>query len=272
MCQKKLEMQKILFRYRRYSKEFGNWFSGFSECRGSFVLGDDGRRYFILIDTSSDRQVVNYIRRWLGFGYIVTDGPISYLLAAQDREIDTISMILHARIASTANLDNYNKFFNQSYTYRCRPTLKSSWLSGYLDSQGDFIIKYEANKDPQYIVRLVDSDPQVLKKCKSAFPGLTSQVNMIGDMYELKIGGSSQKELLRHYLRKFPLHSHKRWLYKNWAIAELSWIDSRPSWEKDIERYNKIYKSPLWKGRRIQHSQIFKDLVRSCSRVQVKLI
>lgn len=53
------------------SKEFLEWFIGFSEGEGSFIVAKRGDLSFVVVQSTNDVQVLNYIKDNLGFGRVV---------------------------------------------------------------------------------------------------------------------------------------------------------------------------------------------------------
>jgi len=53
------------------SKEFLEWFIGFSEGEGSFIVAKRGDLSFVIVQSTNDVQILNYIKDKLGFGRVV---------------------------------------------------------------------------------------------------------------------------------------------------------------------------------------------------------
>jgi len=53
------------------SKEFLEWFIGFSEGEGSFIVAKRGDLSFVVVQSTNDVQILNYIKDTLGFGRVV---------------------------------------------------------------------------------------------------------------------------------------------------------------------------------------------------------
>ena len=52
------------------NKDFKDWFIGFSESDGSFIINNDGYLEFKITQSSVDAQVLFYIKKSLGFGFV----------------------------------------------------------------------------------------------------------------------------------------------------------------------------------------------------------
>jgi hypothetical protein len=53
------------------SREFLEWFIGFSEGEGSFIVAKRGDLSFVVVQSTNDIQILNYIKDTLGFGRVV---------------------------------------------------------------------------------------------------------------------------------------------------------------------------------------------------------
>ena len=52
-------------------KEFLEWFIGFTEGEGSFILAKRGDLSFVITQSTKDVQILNYIKNNLGFGKVI---------------------------------------------------------------------------------------------------------------------------------------------------------------------------------------------------------
>lgn len=54
------------------STSFLQWFIGFTEGDGSFIVSSSGNLMFVITQSTTDIQVLNYIQQQLGFGRVIS--------------------------------------------------------------------------------------------------------------------------------------------------------------------------------------------------------
>ena len=130
---------------------FKNWFVGFSEGDGSFIVNKDGCLEFRITQSSLDAQILFYIKKNIGFGSVRKQYVKSntHCFRVRDKEnlykiicIFNGSLFLDSRNEQFKLwLNAYNKTYNEQILWirsKNSPTLKDGWLSGFTDAQGCF--------------------------------------------------------------------------------------------------------------------------------------
>ena len=146
---------KILYPDNKISKDWLNWFIGFTEGDGSFIV--DKRNNLQLVITQKDIKVLEMIKDTLKFGRVIKQGKLIYrFIVEQKLLIELIilifngNMILPSRIKRfKLFLDVYNKKAIKGkikltpikfIIYKNELSLKNAWLSGFTDAEGYFTI------------------------------------------------------------------------------------------------------------------------------------
>ena len=74
------------------SQSFLEWLVGFAEGEGSFIVNSRGNSIFVITQSTGDVQVLEYIKRNLGFGRIIKQGPNTSRFIAED--IASVTLIV----------------------------------------------------------------------------------------------------------------------------------------------------------------------------------
>lgn len=219
-------------------KEFLEWFIGFSEGEGCFTVAKRGDFAFAITQSTIDVQVLNYIKKNLGFGligilssklkthrFIVQDFKSLYLLCL----LFNGNMVIPTR---SARFLTFLSCFNEKLlrknlkpidpiTVTILPYLFDCWLLGFVDGEGCFSIsflkssngfimsfiitqKWEVNKFVlDHILSLFNCNGSVLFRGNSEY-------------LDLKINGLKNCSNLFSYFDKFSLKSKKKESYLRW--------------------------------------------------------
>jgi hypothetical protein len=158
------------------SPEFLNWFIGFSEGDGSFTKAKRGDLYFVVVQDSRDKQVLDFIQKQLNFGKVIVQGKTTSRFIVQDRlGLYLISLIFNGNIRTPDKLRSFNEFlkalnisiqksrnFNKlkefelnkdilkyilPYNNTKEITLKDNWLIGFTDAEGCFHVGFSLTKN-----------------------------------------------------------------------------------------------------------------------------
>ena len=92
------------------SEEFLNWFIGFTEGDGSFIVNKRGDLAFVITQSTSDIQVLTFIKDILGFGKVINQSALTsrYVCQAKsDIELIIYSIVIHDKFAIHDNKKRY---------------------------------------------------------------------------------------------------------------------------------------------------------------------
>ena len=220
-------------------KEFLEWFIGFAEGDGCFTVQKRGDLSFIVIQSTKDVQVLNYIKQNLGFGtvrvqsaklnthkFVVQDFTNIYLLCL----LCNGNMVLPTRSARfLIFLSSFNeKLLRKNLTIitpiteTILPTLSDCWLLGFVDSEGCFTVSFLSTSNAfrfSFIItqkwvanQLVLEHIGSLFNCHSA---VRARYNN-SDYLDLKINGLENCKQIFPYFDKYGLKSFKKDSYLKW--------------------------------------------------------
>ena len=212
---------------KNYDKNFIEWFIGFSEGVGKFIISSKLKKISFII-SQKDPKVLYYIRKTLGFGrvYKCKDTYYRYIVSDKKNLQHLINIFNQDRIILSTTLKNFQDWleaYSNYYSGNTNPqikinsyknniSLKEAWLSGFIDAKANFSAYYNG-KD--YNVRFNLEQEEVLEQIKEIIiPNLLFQEQNRGaDNYLETI---NELSFLIKYLQDFPLKSDKNIQYNHW--------------------------------------------------------
>lgn len=160
------------------SPEFLNWLIGFTEGDGSFVKAKRDDLYFIIVQDTRDKQVLDFIKKELNMGEVIVQGKTTSRFIIQDRlGLYLISLIFNGNIRTPDKLRSFNVFLealntsihktrgralNKLYQYGLNKdiyeniepfsntkeiTLEDAWLIGFIDAEGCFHASFSSKSN-----------------------------------------------------------------------------------------------------------------------------
>lgn len=216
------------------------WLIGFIEGDGSFThsLG----RPILQIETHNrDRPLLNFIKKYLGFGTIYCTKSSSVFVVHKKNHIKQLIELFNGKIVLTHRKKQFREWvckFNLYYKtdlkyiepqYSIQYTLeKTSWLSGLIDAEGYFGFRLRSVKSFQHRFFLGNKNEKDVYEFIVAFLKPKGKVyyRAKDDFYYIGIEQSINKDtidnkfiLLINYLSQFPLKSAKKYEYSYWLKA-----------------------------------------------------
>lgn len=226
------------------SKEFLEWFIGFFEGDGSFIIAKRGDLRLSITQSLKDIEVLEYIRDNLNMGgininsrknqtynyniYKKRDIYLLCLLFNSNMVLPMKSIKLSIFISKLNELLLKNNERIIYYKYEVKlPSLNDRWLLGFTEASGCFTAsilmnsnkyrlryilsqKYEINKYVlEYILELFNTNYNLIDSCGSVIVNSNSS-----NIYELHINGYKNILLIFKYFDKYPFISKKRDSYK----------------------------------------------------------
>lgn len=263
----------------KINTSFLEWFIGFSEGDGSFVIS--GNRLFFIIN-QKEIKILNLIRTHLGFGKVSIYNGYGRYVVADKKGVDRLVSIFNGNLL----LDKTNKRFidwlqvrnsysSHNVSYLGKKDIKrftdNSWLTGFIDADGCFnsvriIDKSEKagfrvglrfildQKDELFVLEKVkqflktgsiikhDPFPKDLEE-KQSKP-METVVQKGDPLYTYRFVCTDQKshEILISYLQKHPLKTLKKVSFLRFCAINryLENINSLP-WEgKVLKRVERL--------------------------------
>lgn len=214
---------------------FKNWFIGFVEGDGSFIINKDGYLEFKVTQSSSDAQILFFIKKSLGFGVVrVQDkNNDTHCFRVRDKQgllkiisIFNGNLFLETRIAQfKLFLTAYNKIYKQDIIYlesNFKPTLSDTWLLGFTDAEGCFTCSIHGNIDTSRTTSLVRLRYVLSQKGNSEQMDYIAEVingrkNYIAsyDGYNVTVSTTKLKAIINYFSRN-TLRTKKYITYLNW--------------------------------------------------------
>ena len=261
-CQALALDQKINFNFSKFlikfkdfypnnippSSEFLQWFIGFSEGEGSFILAKRGDLSFVITQSSSDINVLNYIKKNLSFGKIIVQSSKqkTHRFIIQDFiNLYLICLLFNGNMVfptRKARFLSFISFFNEKLLkrktnlqtilpiYNCiLPTLNDAWLAGITDGEGCFTVSLLSNS-PAFRIRYIltqkwETNKYVLEEIINLF-GVDNNYIKIGNIsphsaknvFECRINGLKNCEKIIPYFDRFTLQTKKKESYCKWKF------------------------------------------------------
>lgn len=130
-------------------------------------------------------------------------------------DLNTLIKIFETRVHTMNTKLRLEKSFNYDNLILNKPALDNAWLSGFIDAEGCFRIKFEANGSLKLIFEISQKEEFVLLAIKEIL-NITASVRKSGDIWVLSVYSKINRNSLIEYLQKFPLHSHKSIIFNKW--------------------------------------------------------
>lgn len=227
-------------RDRLPSKEFLEWFIGFFEGDGSFILAKRGDLRLTLTQSFKDKDILEYIRDNLNMGGIninsIKNQTYNYNIYKR-RDIYLLCLLFNGNMVLPIKTIKLGIFINKLnelllknneriiyYKYEVRlPSLNDRWLLGFTEAEGCFTAsilnssnyrlryilsqKYEVNKYVlEYILELFNYN------LKGSCGSVVEHSNGL-NIYELRINGLNNILVILNYFDKYPFLSKKKESY-----------------------------------------------------------
>jgi hypothetical protein len=168
------EINSIFYgKYKQPTPAFLTWLIGFVEGDGAFTKASRGDLYFVITQDTRDRQVLEYIKKQLNMGKVITQGKTTSRFIIQDKlGLYLIALIFNGEIRTPDKLKSFNDFLvklndknnnlvnsrklkkfgfkNLDYLfeviepcYKLKDiTLDDNWLIGFADAEGCFHVSF----------------------------------------------------------------------------------------------------------------------------------
>ncbi len=222
-------------------KEFFEWFCGFTEGDGSFIVSKTGsseRPFFVI--TQKKCRALRYIRKTIGFGSIKKyNGYFRYVVSSQ-KQIHCLISIFNGNLLCSKTqkrfqswLDLYKIPQKSNVDTSKVQYLQTNWLAGFIDAEGCFSSyfardkRYKLGYRLRFIFTLDQKEELVLKSIANAIgSGSVYHRKECEGMFRYALWGKKAQKKVVDYLAKFPLQSDKILSFKRWSL--LHTISTKP--------------------------------------------
>lgn len=228
--------------YKLPNSQFLEWFIGFSEGEGSFIVAKRGDLSFVVTQSTSDVKCLNYIKHNLGFGKVIQQSKTqrTHRFIVQD----TSNLILLCLLFSgnmvfptrKARFDTFTSSLNEKLlkinkeiipisSRLVLPSLNDSWISGITDAEGSFTCSILSNSNAyrfRYILtQKWDINKSVLSHVNNLFISLGAIGSVVphsvSNVWELRTNGVKNCRGLFIYFDSHRLKTMKYDSYIKWA-------------------------------------------------------
>lgn len=216
-------------------KKFLEWFVGFFEGDGSFIILKRGDISIVVTQSSKDIQILNYIKNNLNIGNVILQSKKDIThrwVVHKRRDIYLLSLIFNGNLVLPTRYGKFIIFLaklNEKLlknnepiiilkNYCKLPTLNDYWLSGFTDAEGCFCIYINKNT-PVILYELSQKhiiNKYVLDHILNLFiikynkPDIGKiSPHFKEDNWELLIRGTDNCTLILNYFKEYPLLSDK---------------------------------------------------------------
>ena len=241
---------EITFNFKEYLKlipkhkyninrSFLEWFIGFTEGDGSFVISKN-KIYFDITQNIEDIQVLYKIKKELGFGKILlreeSHRRVGVFYVTSEKNFFRLITIFNGNICSNYKkkqfkkwLEVYNKQYNNYIEFNTRlikPSLNSAWLSGFIDAEGSFQGRVKSCKTsklknaPHLTFSITQKEVNILRDIRFLFLGKTTKnirYDKSWDGWNLHLSSFTKLKKLIHYLNIYSLKTKKLISFKRWC-------------------------------------------------------
>ncbi len=220
---------------------FLDWFVGFSEGDGSFIVPTTGSNRFEIWQSAQDAQILHNIKANLGFGKVVKPSyrpEMAIYVVTKPEHLECLRLIFESRMCTRNTFTRYHNFYNIDLSKTTlnlnKPNLINNWLSGFIDAEGCFRIKIENNNTIKLIFELSQNDEELISLIRDLFPSLKNNIWLDRGTSRLSFSGKPARYQLLEYLKLNPLLSHKRVVLIKWKEANVLLEDKRQDWKSKI--------------------------------------
>ena len=237
-----LDAYKTLFPNNKLPEaEFLQWLIGFAEGEGSFTVAKRGDLAFVITQSTSDVNVLNYIKNGLGFGRVIvqsTKGNTHRYILQDMNGLALISHLFNGNMVFPTRTARFHTFLSALNEKLLRnnipliypiyntvlPTLNDAWLSGITDGEGNFSCSILVARKT-YRLRYILTQKHDLNK--PVFDYLATLFKDIGclaavvphtveNVWEIRINGVKNCKLIYKYFDQFTLKTNKYQSYLKW--------------------------------------------------------
>lgn len=223
------------------TKEFLEWFIGFTEGEGCFIYAKRGDLSFVITQSTKDVQILNYIKNNLGFGKVIKQsikGNTHRFVIQDKNNLFIICLLFNGNMVFSTRNARFLTFlsaFNEKLLKlnlpiikpkinTILPTLQDGWISGISDGEGCFSSSLLSNSSA-YRIRYIltqkwESNKYVLEYISTLFNQSITSVNphTQKNVYELRVNGVKNITKLFPYFDKYSLKTKKKESYDKWKI------------------------------------------------------
>lgn len=216
------------------STSFLEWFLGFTEGDGSFIVSSRGNLMFVITQSTTDIQVLNYIQQQLGFGRVIKQGKNTSRFIVQDiSNLHILIQLFNGNIVFPSKQNSFFEFlthFNKLSNFSTilfnsslmLPTYYDYWLCGFTDAEGCFTCSLLGNSTAyrfRFLLARAEGAGTINKNVLIYIGDLikgTVQSHSVKNVYEITVNGIRNIDKVIDYFNNHKLYSKKVKSYELW--------------------------------------------------------
>jgi hypothetical protein len=205
-------------------KNFLDWFIGFTEGDGSFVLAG-GKSIFSIHLHMADLPLLYIIQNELNMGNVYLKKDSAQYIVKSKRDVSTLISIFNGNLFLHKKQEqfniwviNYNIKNKTNITlksYKFSPSLNDSWLAGFIDAEGCFTVSIVKNREriAQKFILVQKAADLEMKYLTELIGGIFYKDNK--EMCRVHLAYSKCDSLIE-YLSRHKLYSIKSLSFSKW--------------------------------------------------------
>lgn len=214
-------------RNKCYNNDFLYWFIGFTEGDGSFIVNKSGTLEFKVTQSSTDSQVLYYIKENLGFGRVSVQDKKNRTSHFRVRDRQGLLEIVNIfngniylpkkQLRFKSFLEGYNKYYKTNIIYKENkliPAFDNGWFSGFMDAEGCLCPGYRVcsetfiyNRISLRILISQQESLEIMEDLNKLLKGSVSHQKSYNG-YNITVGTRDMGPIIQ-YLSKYPLRTKK---------------------------------------------------------------
>jgi hypothetical protein len=243
-----------------FNKDFIDWFIGFTEGDGSFIINKYNKYLeFKITQSNTDIQILYYIKKELGFGRV----------SLQDSKNKTYQFIVRDKegLLKLINIFNGNLYLNKynnkfklfvdryNETYKTNIivinnnkfiSLNNAWLSGFTDAEGCLLHSFYNKKISIRYVLAQKNEDNILNQIAILLDGKIN-ISKLDNTSYMTVNYTKLIKIIK-YLNTYKLKTKKSIIYINWVWVYYTYknklyLKDDKSYELFIKKINKRNKS-----------------------------
>lgn len=227
---------------KKVNTQFLEWFIGFTEGDGSFIVSKD-KVYFDITQSISDIQVLYYIKKELGFGKILMreeeNRNVGVFYVSSKENFSRLIHIFNGNLCTHYKkeqfrvwLTTYNKQYNMNVRFKdklVKPSLYSGWISGFVDAEGCFYGRVKScntsklRKAPHLTFQVSQKEFDIIKTLRDLFLN-TDTLDLKNVRYDKSWDGwtfhcssFTKLKVIINYFSRYKLKTKKSLSFTKWC-------------------------------------------------------
>ncbi len=227
---------------KKINRQFLEWFIGFTEGDGSFIVSKN-KVYFDITQTLSDIQVLYYIKKELGFGKVLIRKEehrnVGVFYVSSKENFSKLIHIFNGNLSTIYKkeqfkvwLNTYNEQYNMNITFKdqlVKPSLDSGWISGFVDAEGCFYGRVKScstsklRKAPHLTFQVSQKEYDIIKSLRDLFLNTdTSDLKNVRydkswDGWTFHCSSFTKIKVVINYLSRYQLKTKKSLSFMKWC-------------------------------------------------------